>query len=66
MIGNTSSDTISLLANGTVNATGVRFLLVNQSSNFNTLMSDGILGLTPGFIDADIQPGGELFIQRLN
>jgi len=55
-----------LLLNGTVNVTNAKFLLVNQSANFNALVTDGILGLTPGFIDADIQPGGELLISKLN
>ena len=54
VLGNASSDTLSLFANGTMNATGTKFLLVNQSANFTTLMPDGILGLTPGFIDRDI------------
>ena len=49
-----------------MNVTNAKFLLVNQSANFNSLVTDGILGLTPGFIDADIQPGGELLISKLN
>lgn len=61
-LGNVSSDIISLNLNGTFNASSVKFLLVNQTQNLQTMLSDGILGLSSGFINGDIQPEGELFV----
>jgi Eukaryotic aspartyl protease len=56
---------ISLTANGSVNASNVKFLLVNRSVSINTLQYDGVLGLSPTFLNQELYPGTELFMNRL-
>lgn len=65
VFGNLSTDMISLTANGSVNASNVRFLLVNRSVSISTMQSDGVLGLAPTFQNQELYPGTELFMNRL-
>jgi hypothetical protein len=65
VFGNLSTDTISLTADGSVNAPNVKFLLVNRSVSINSLQSDGVLGLAPTFQNQELFPGTELFMSRL-
>ena len=44
--GTLATDTVSLLSNGSSNATGVQFLLVKSASNLSAMVADGILGLS--------------------
>ena len=55
---------MSLDINGTANATMSKFLLASSVSNLTYLLADGILGLSPQFINGNAS-GGELFINRL-
>jgi Eukaryotic aspartyl protease len=55
---------ISLTANGSVNSSNVKFLLVNRSVSINTLQYDGVLGLSPTFLNQELYPGTELFMNR--
>jgi len=55
---------ISLTASGSVNASNVKFLLVNRSLSINTLQYEGVLGLAPTFLNQELFPGTELFMDR--
>lgn len=65
MTGNLSTDYVSLNSNGSVNASATKFLLVSSATNLTDMLSDGVLGLSPNFINGEVS-GGELFIKKLN
>ena len=49
--GNLSSDVFSLTPSGTVNASNVKFLLVNKSQSVGAYSFDAVLGLAPTFFN---------------
>jgi hypothetical protein len=51
VFGNLTSDVVSLGPTGAVNASNVKFLLVNRSQSVGPYAFDGVLGLAPTFFN---------------
>ncbi len=66
MSGNVSTDQISLNSNGSLNVSRSTFLLVYNQYNLSNMIADGVLGLSPSFInEGNSSSGGELFMSAL-
>jgi hypothetical protein len=63
VLGNASSDQVSFTSNGNLKATA-KMLTIVKATDLGDMISDGILGLAPQFINGD-QVGGELFVTSL-